>query len=188
MRFIPSVLIMVVMCGCAVELQHDLSESRANDTVTLLLDNGIAATKVRQGQSWMVRVPSRSQARAWRLVQETGLHEVGEVATPGVLSSPAERRSAAALRKARRLEQTLTLIDGVQRARVHLIVLPPAKVMLPGATGTSARASVLLRITEERADLVEQVRKLLTGAVENLAAEDVTVVLVPYPPQAGPAA
>jgi len=171
-------LAVVLISACAAELQHDLDERSANDTVTTLAGHGVAAEKVRQGRTWTVTVPAGEHANAWRIVRESGLDAREPAGQEHWLPSPAERRSALAAQTARDLEGSLQLLEGVTQARVHLILPATVKVKIPGAEPVPARASVLLRVSRADPAHVSQVRQILAGAVENLASDDIHVVTV----------
>jgi type III secretory pathway lipoprotein EscJ len=172
-------LIALSMPACAEELSHDLTEIAANDTVATLVAHGVAAQKVRQGRTWTVKVPAGAHAKAWGIVRDAGLETASSAEQGGqLLSSPGERRAARAAATARALEESLELLEGVNRARVHLILPATARVRLPGAAPVRARASVLLRVSKAHESHNEFTRQLLLGAVENLVPQDVHVVTV----------
>ena len=58
--------------ACGQELYHDLTETQANDIVSMLLSHGIDATKEQKrgssGQNrWVVTIPGHAMERAWML-------------------------------------------------------------------------------------------------------------------------
>src|SRR5690606_37005293 len=68
---------LLLLSGCAIELQHDLSEQDANDIYVLLNENGISATKTRQegGQEpmFLISVGKGDATQAAKLLREHAL-------------------------------------------------------------------------------------------------------------------
>ncbi len=73
------------------------------------------------------------------------------------------------------LERTIQTLSGVKSARVHL-VLSTASIFLDRERG--ARASVALRMKRGSlsADQISAIARLVSGAVDNLAARDVVII------------
>ena len=74
------------------------------------------------------------------------------------------------------LTRTITTLQGVDAARVHL-ALPKSSIFVSRATPPTA--SVVLRLKHQRAVSVDQVagiQKLVAGSVEGLTVENVTVI------------
>ena len=107
----------------------------------------------------------------------------------GLVPSPIEERARLAAAVARDVEQSLEAVDGVVEARVHL-TFPLAEDPIFGGETTlrPPRAAALVRHLGGTAPMtVEDVRRLVAGAVDGLAPEGVEVVFRPVvlPPVAG---
>ena len=105
-----------------------------------------------------------------------------------LVSSPVEERARIAAAVARDVEQSLEAVDGVVEARVHL-TFPLAEDQMFGVEdeARAPRASALLRHLGDVPPIaVEDVRRLVAGAVDGMAAEGVEVVFraVRLPPAA----
>ena len=182
MRLRLGIALACALCACATELQHDLDENSANDTVALLAEHGVAADKVQRGRrGWTVTVPSGARARAWNLVREAGLADRQPPEDTELMPSPAQRRASLAARTATQLEASLEKLPGVVDARVHLNVPAAQRVRIPGVVAARPRASVLLRVQSAQPELAAQASDLVVGGVENMTPEDVRVVTVDAP-------
>jgi len=73
------------------------------------------------------------------------------------------------------LEHTIGSLGAVKSARVHL-VLPAESLFAQEAKVAKASVVLKLRRPELAAEQVESIRRLVAGAVENLSAENVTLV------------
>jgi type III secretion protein J len=83
------------------------------------------------------------------------------------------------------LERTLSAIDGVFSARVHLS-LPELDALREGPR-PKATASVLLKHRGSTPPIdVHEVKRLVAGAASGLSPDDVAVVMVPRPVAASP--
>ena len=82
------------------------------------------------------------------------------------------------------LARSIESIDGVLDARVH-IALPQQQVIGLDAPRPRARASVLVRHRGPGAPYdATSIQRLVAGAIEDMAVEDVAVVSVPVAPAA----
>jgi len=171
-----------------VEIVHDLDEPQANTIVAMLQREGVATNKTRQesGQksTYTITVQRADAPRAWQLLRKQNLPRpatpgFGEVFKAGSLvPTTAQQRAMMRHALSGEITQTLQSIEGVQQARVH-IVLPRRDPLAPrDQQNPTARASVLLKITHPEAVKSHDIQKLVAGAVEGLAMKDVGVVML----------
>ena len=180
-------LVAVTLAGCSaqVELLAAIPEQDANEVIAALATAGITATKV-PGKEGMVgiTVPQNDTARAVDTLRAQGLPReqftgMGQVfKKDGLISSPMEERARYLAALSQDLSATLTRIDGVIFARVHL-VLPER-----GAAGEKDQLSTAAVFIKHQAgydlDILQpQVRRLVVNSIPGLALERVSVVLVP---------
>jgi type III secretion system YscJ/HrcJ family lipoprotein len=190
MRSRPSLvfaLLVPILCAaCEAELSSGLAEDQADEIVLALDAAGIGARKAREAGGsndarYRVTVGSEELTGALAVLHEAGLprhHEPGFAelfGEPGLVPSVAEERARYASAVAGELARSLESMDGVGRARVH-VATPEATGALDDAP-PRARASVL--ISHPAGSSVDEaaVRRLVAGAVDGLAPEDVAVVL-----------
>jgi type III secretion protein J len=190
----------LVLAGCAQRVQTGLDEAQANEIEAVLQQAGIDARKVREGgrdARWAVEVPSDRAAAAVRLLAENDLPRqrapgFAEVFGKGSMVPTATEEHALFLHAlSGELSRTLSAVEGVATARVHLVVPPPGppSTLRPPA---KPRASVLLKARAGRGDEVRaraaELKALVAGSVEDLSAEDVAVVVSELPrPAVAPA-
>ena len=187
------VLLAVLAVGCSSELHHNLSESQANEVVVSLEQAGIEADKSRDEINkgrWVVSVPEGVRVHAWQTLQAQGLPrpEVNGFGSffprEGLVPTAEEERVVMQFATAQELRQTLLAVDGVVDAHVNLVVPPRARLGLRGsAEPPKPRASVLIKSRRRNDDTSPiaptDIQRLVAGAVESLAADDVIVVISP---------
>jgi type III secretion system YscJ/HrcJ family lipoprotein len=188
------VLSFCVMVGCSSPIHHDLDERAANDMVVALGQYGVLADKASGANGWTVLVPSAQRQEALAVLAGLGLPRIHVDAMPeesgGLVPSESEERTRRAGHLEARLSSTLSALDGVREAHVH-VTLPIASERLGArAEGTPARASVVLvHRADQSPPSDEAVRAVLMGAVDDLSAESIAVVRSPLalpPPQPSP--
>jgi type III secretion protein J len=175
-------------CSAKVELMTAVPEAEANEALAALLNAGIPAERI-AGKEGMVglRVDGTQVARAVDVLRAQGLPRerhagMGDVfKKEGLISSPLEERARYLYALSQELSGTLSRIDGVITARVH-VVLPERS---PTGDQTSpASAAVFIKHREQaNLDTVQpQIRRLVTNSIPNLSADRVSLILVPSAP------
>ncbi|MFD0669015.1 type III secretion system inner membrane ring lipoprotein SctJ [Ramlibacter sp. MAHUQ-53] len=171
-------------CGRKVELMSAMPESEANEVMAALQNAGIPAEKV-PGKEGMVGVSiaSDQMGRAVDLLRDKGLPRerfagMGQVfKKEGLISSPLEERARYLYALSQELGATLSQIDGVVVARVH-VVLPERSPT--GEAGVPSSAAVFIKHQEGyNLDTVQPlVRRLVTNSIPGLTADKVSIILV----------
>jgi type III secretion protein J len=181
--------------GCQTELERGLDESQANAIVVTLDQHGIGATKAAEmgggeAPTFTVSVAPDDLAPALSVLRAEGLPResdpgLGEMFGEGSLVPTAtEERARMTAALSGELARSIQSIDGVLDARVH-IALPQQQVIGLDAPRPRARASVLVRHRGPSAPYdVAAIQRLVAGAIEDMATEDVAVVGVPVAPAA----
>lgn len=172
--------------GCTSPIAAALEEPDANRVVTALDHVGIDATKEADPQAegkYRVTVARDDAARALAALAEEELprpkpHGLLDAVDKGALvPSAASEQAQLVAGMAGELEKTLTSIDGILAARVHLSV-PPREPLRDGPR-EKATASVLLEHRGTTPPITEDaVRRLVAGGVSGLERENVQVILV----------
>ena len=127
--FLTLLALPLILAACNVDLYSKLSEGEANEIVALLIRNGISANRVfaKDGSS-VVRVDDTSFADAMAVLSDAGLPRqkfasIGDIfADNKLVSSPTEERARFIYALSQELSKTLSEIDGVLAARVHLVL------------------------------------------------------------------
>ncbi len=177
--------LLLAACGGRVELVAAVPEHEANEALAALSTAGVIAEKV-PGKEGLVglRVEARQVARAVEVLNAQGLPRerfagMGDVfRKEGLISSPLEERARYVYALSQELSGTLSRIDGVVAARVH-VVLPERSPA--GEETTPASAAVFIKHqAQSNMDTVQpQIRRLVTNAIPGLTSERVSLVLVP---------
>lgn len=172
------------MAGCNTPVASNLTENAANEVVVALQAEGIAARKrnaAGAGQLFQIWVPRPSAGRALAVLVGNELPRRGsDDAQPKLGASLLPSRSQDRLRVgaalSASLEASLESVDRVLGADVHVSLARPGAPL--GAPARPARASVLLRYRGSPAPLeTAEIRRLLAGAIDGLAEQDVAIVL-----------
>ena len=180
--------LLLVGCDKAATLFSGLAESQANAALAALLESGIAATKAPGDEgTWNVMIGEKDFAEAATLCERRGLprrtfNGVGVVfKKTGMVSSPSEERIRFMDAIAQDLSQTISMIDGVVDARVHVVLPendPFAKNTLPSSVAVALRSRWDADLTEA----IPQVKSLVKNAIEGLAYEKISVTVFKDPP------
>ncbi|TDO96330.1 type III secretion system inner membrane ring lipoprotein SctJ [Marinomonas balearica] len=142
--------LLLLMTGCQqdIELHKKLAEEDANDVIAELASKHIEAEKKATKEGVTVLVEASDMARAVRILEAAGLPRkaranLGEVfKKDGVISSPLEERARYIYALSQELESTISQIDGVLIARVHVVL--PERVA-PGEAVQPASSAVFIK-------------------------------------------
>lgn len=192
----------LLLAGCQSEILHGLSESEANDVVVMLERNHISAHKDKEegGReiTWKISVPKAHTANSMFLLKENELprpKSAGlEIFNRGSLIPTATEERAMFLQAlSGELARTLSSIDGVLDARVH-INIPQQDDLADKTNRPEPSAAVLIKyraeVTPEKKRppppiAEEQVQSLVARTIQDLKPANVSVVAVPVnPPRA----
>lgn len=179
-----SLCLLMAACGGRVDLMGAIPEDEANEVLGALLKADIPARKV-PGKEGMVAVQVDGQqvSRALEVLRENGLPRerhagMGQVfKKEGLISSPLEERARYIYALSQEISGTLSKIDGVLYARVH-VVLPERGAA--GEPGVPSTAAVFIKHQDGYdLDLLQpQIRRLVTNSIPGLSAERVSIVFV----------
>jgi type III secretion protein J len=143
-------LILLMLSGCKkyVDLHKQMDEADANEIVATLVSQGIEAKKEIRKEGFAVLIDEKDMARAVNLLTAQGLprkHKTnfGEIfKKEGVISTPLEERARYIYALSQELEFTLSEMDGVIIARVHVVL--PERVA-PGEPINPSSAAVFIK-------------------------------------------
>lgn len=181
-------LLVVVLAGCDAVVENALTESQADEVVVALHTRGIGATKraaegVSNEGKYNVIVGSGDVGEALSVLHAAGLPRqidpgLNDVfGTSGLVPTATEERARFLAALSGELSSTIERIDGVLDARVHLAI-PDKRALLLDEAPSTPKASVLVKHRSGTVN-AETIQRLVAGAVEDMAPDDVAVVSVP---------
>lgn len=176
----------LLLSGCKVELYTGVTQKEGNEMLALLQTEGISSDKQPDKDGLIkLMVEESDVAQAIEALKRKGypresfstLQDV--FPKDGLISSPIEERARLTYAKAQEISNTLSEIDGVLVARVH-VVLPESNEGV-GKKPSPASASVFIK---HAADIqldtyIPQIKQLVNNSIEGLAYDRISVVLVP---------
>ena len=185
LRLLSVGMVALLLAGCdkEVTLHSGLEEHQANLVMAALRDAGISCGKEPGEEgTWNVKVSEAKFADAVNLLERKGLPRrsymgVGEVfKKTGMISSPSEERIRFMDALAQDLARTISMIDGVLDARVH-VVLPENDPFARNALPSSAAVAIRSRWDVDITDVVPSVKGLVKNAIEGLQHEKIMVTI-----------
>lgn len=186
--------IMLVLAGCKTNLFTADTEQEANEMMAILLMSGIASDRIPgEENTWIVRAEKKEMARAIMLLKDHGYpkqkyENIGQVfKKEGLVTSPFEDRIRFIYALSQELSQTLSCIDGVLTARVH-VVLPEND---PNSYNDVVKPSSATVFIKHREDVdfalkIPKIKEMVVNSIEGLEYERVTVNLFPARPTVSP--
>ena len=167
------------------EVYGKLHESEANEAVAVLQQADIRATKSSGAEGeWSISVDPEDFPRAVEVLKAKGLPR-GDFASlgqifekKGFVSSPTEERARLVYGLSQELSHTVSEIDGVVQARVHLAI-PEPDPLSEKVKPSSAAVFVKYQPGYDLRDQTGAIKSLVTNSIEGLAYERVSVVMVP---------
>ncbi|NLF25277.1 MAG: hypothetical protein GX589_06425 [Deltaproteobacteria bacterium] len=176
-----SLLLLTGLNSCREAVMHNLSESDANRLLTNLDSIQIDSRKVKQPDGkWLVEVPKAKALQAIRFLDQSRLFKdikPQQAGKASMIVSREEQRAESIRMLSREIEATLTSIDGVLEAHVHLQL--PARDPFFGEKvlgGREGSAAVLLVSGKGFSLSKEDVQALIAGAA-GIKPEQIAVVL-----------
>ena len=177
--------VLALLAGCEEEttLYSQLEERQANAIIAELKTHDIACRKTPGEEgTWNVMISEGNFAMAMELLEQKGLPRrqyqgVSEsFKKTGMVSSPSEERIRFMDALAQDLSRTISQIEGVVDARVHVVLPendPFAKHMKP----SSAAVVIHHRFDVDMADFLPQIKNLVKNAIEGLDYSKISVTL-----------
>ncbi|ALM86423.1 type III secretion system inner membrane ring lipoprotein SctJ [Bordetella sp. N] len=171
-------------CGADVDILTMSHEGDANEVMSTLLNQGITPSRTSTKAGIVITVPSSAMGKALEVLREAGLPRerfegLGKTfQKEGMISSPIEERALYVYALSQELANTLSKIDGVVVARVHVVLPEPAGV---DRVATPAKAGVFIKYhADQPLDAVlPQLRTMVTHAIPGLTADNVSIALIP---------
>ncbi len=174
----------LVLSACQVTLYNGLSQQDANVMVATLIREGVPAARASGAEGkFQVLVDEADMPRAVEILEREGLPKpeftnLGKMfAREGLLSSPTEERARLVYGISQELSATISEIDGVLSARIHVVLPEEGRV---GRDRSQGSASVFIRHKPDvdMAALTPHIKLLVTKSIANLAYDEVSVISV----------
>ena len=180
-NFILALACVVVFSGCRERILHDLDELEANRLLAELYKVEASPMKVQQADGkWSISVAAEDTQRAMQHLYESRLLRETRPPLPqaqSMIPSREEQRFQFERALSREIEYTLTNVEGVLQARVHLNL--PARDPFLGQSLSGEEkgsASVLIVATSSFDMPGPEITKLVAGA-SGIASQAVAVMI-----------
>jgi type III secretion protein J len=170
--------------GCQITIYSDLKEEEATSMLALLLEKGVSCAKLKTKTGWDLSVDNVDLPAAVRLLNREGyprhdFKDVGDVfGEKGLISSPQEDRIRYIYALSQEMGETISQMDGVLTARVHL-VLPENDPLSDTLKPSSASIFVKYLPTSAVRQNVTQIKQIVLNGAEGLTMDKVSVVTMP---------
>lgn len=184
-RFSLLFCLVVFLSGCKVDLYSELDEKQGNEMLALLLVEGIDAEKISdKGGRVKLRVDKNQLSNAIEILSRNS-YPRDKFATlsdvfpeGGLISTPTEESARYNYAISQDLAATVSNIDGVLTARVHL-VLPKASES--NKVASIAKASVFIKHSSNISldAYIPQIKQMVANSVDALRYENIAVILFP---------
>ncbi|WP_249791463.1 type III secretion system inner membrane ring lipoprotein SctJ [Bradyrhizobium sp. SRL28] len=185
LRVFAVLSLLLPLIGCKADLYSKVQEREANEMLALLLSKGVDAVRVtaKDGTS-TIQVEEKRLAFSIELLNLEGLprhpfKNLGEVFKgSGLVASPIEERARYVYALSEELSRTISDIDGVISARVH-VVLPKNDLLRQDTMPSSASVFIRHNSNAKLSLLLPQIKMLVANSIEGLSYDKVAVVFVP---------
>jgi type III secretion protein J len=179
------VLLCLLLAACKVQLYSGLSQRDANEMLAVLLRAGVEADAIAgKEETVTLRVETAQLDRAIEILNARGLPRPKSVSLgdvfkqEGLISSPLEQRARFIFAMSEELSATLSKLDGVVNARVH-IVIPERRPNEAAVAPPSAAIFIKYQDDYDLNAYVPQIKQLVANSIESLSYDKVSVVLFP---------
>ncbi len=181
-----SLVLALFLAGCRTELYSSLPENDANAMLAILLNNDIGSDKLfdKKAGTYTLNVDEGKLPQAVALLKEHGfprekVASIGELfKKDGLISSPLEERARFIFALSQSVQETLSQIDGVLVARVH-IVLPENNPIGEEIKPSSASVFIKYNPAYHVDAMKAEIKLIVEKSIEGLSYDKVSVVMVP---------
>jgi type III secretion protein J len=184
---LAALLLALFVAACDTEVYRGLTQNDANEMVAVLARASIPAKReLTDGANYRITVKEENFAGAVETLKKAGLprepfRSLGEVFKgDGLVVTPYEQRVRMMYALGQELGRTVTSINGVTQARVHVVV---PDLDLRGLPLNKPSASVIAhhRPGIDAAELTSKIRMIVSSGVQGLDFRNVSVALFPMP-------
>jgi type III secretion protein J len=182
--------VVLLMAGCQEELYSNLHEQEANEMLAVLMKHDITASKVRGKKDAINLFVEKSEMpKAVDVLKQNGypsqsFQDMGDIfKKEGLISSPLEERARYIYAISQDISLTLSKLDGVLSARVH-VVLPESDKLGKVLRPSSAAVFIKHRKDVDVESSIPKIKLLVNNSIEGLDYDKITVALFPSVPLA----
>lgn len=180
------ILILLLLSGCKAELYIGINQKEGNEMLALLQAEGISADKEADKDGNVKILVNKSDiGHAVDVLKRKGyprerFSSMRDVfPKDGLISSPLEEHARLIYAKEQEISRTLSEIDGVLVARVH-VVLPDdwdsfGKKLSPASASVFVKHAADVQLNT----YISQIKQLVNNSIEGLSYERISVILVP---------
>ncbi|MCK5725548.1 MAG: type III secretion inner membrane ring lipoprotein SctJ [Thiotrichaceae bacterium] len=180
------IVIAISLSACQMELYNNLSERDVNDMMSVMLSNGISAKKIKEKKTkaYTLTIDESKIPEAVSLLREYGYprEKVSSIKElfkkEGLVSSPLEERVRYIYALSQSVQETLTKIDGVIIARVH-VVMPQNSPYAEKISPSSASVFIKYHPNSNLSDIKSEIKMIVEKSIEGLSYDKVSVVMLP---------
>jgi type III secretion protein J len=172
---------LALLQDCKVDLYNKLGEPEANEVLAALVAAGIDATKISpDDKSWSIQVDKNHLGNALEVLRSQGLPRerhanMGDIfKKQGLVSTPSEERIRYIYALSQELSDTLTQIDGVLVARVH-VVIPANDPLSDKVKPSSASIFIKHRADANLQAVAPAVKNLVMRGIEGLSYDNISL-------------
>jgi type III secretion protein J len=177
--------VLCCLSACKAELYTKISEPEANEMVAVLAASGMRSTKLSpDGKTWTVMIEESDIPKALEALRAQGLprdrtQSLGDVfKKEGLVSTPSEERIRFIYAMSQELSRTLSQIDGVITARVH-VVIPANDPLSEKLSPSSASVFIKHRPSLNIQAITPAIKMLVQRSIEGLSYDNVSVLFFP---------
>lgn len=179
-------VLLVMLCSCKEPLFTNLSENDANEMMAILLSNGISTDKVvdKKDKTLSLHIDKTELPTALALLKQQGFPRESFTKVTdlfdkkGLISSPVEERVRYIYALKQEVQETLSRIDGVVTARVH-IVLPENNPFNEDAKPSSASVFIKTLADSNLENFKSEIKFIVEKSIEGLTYDKISVVILP---------
>lgn len=180
-------LLALMLSACKVELYSGLPEKEGNEIISILLEHDVSAKKETnfKNRTTTVFVEESQLSQSIQILGRYGLprddyNSVGEIfKKDGMISSPLEERARYIYALSQEISETLSQLDGVLTARVHIVIPEPNPRVQVSELPSSASVFIKHNDLVQLDVLVPNIKLLVSNSIEGLVYDNVSVVLFP---------
>ncbi|MCO7227011.1 type III secretion system inner membrane ring lipoprotein SctJ [Pleionea sp. CnH1-48] len=179
------ILSLLFISACKVELYRGIPQQEGNEMLSLLMREGISTQKeVNKDNTVTLYVDEADVSNAMNLLGNYGypsenFSDIADVfPQEGLISSPTEEKARFNYALSQQLAETLSQIDGVVKARVHLALEQNSETK---DVAESSSASVFIKYLPSKPidDSISQIKQLVGSSIPGLAFNKVSVATFP---------